>query len=412
MPRLFYGNFDFEHRLADAGNEPSQALKRLNAELASSWLAIADDGDLIWTPSPIDTQFWVEAVQNQLPNVIPITSLAHVPRQTELIPWGWSDEVRKWGTRSGWQMNAPTDEAIRWANSRATSAELEQRWSVGLPDAARIESVEQFQTALPRLLASNERWVVKALFSMSARERILGRGPATAAEMNWIRRRILAQGVVFLEPWVERIEEIGMQFDVPATGSPRLMGVTPMRVDERGQYAGSMFSQDHSQDHPQDHSRDHSEDHSEDQPGNSSDSQWDHHDWAAAITVGLRAAETLQAQGYFGPLGIDAMSYRDSTGARQIRPLQDINARWTMGRLSLGWRRLLRLYEHGVWVHGAREHGVQQKDEESTGDESIHDEVTRTIRTSPLFVGGIPCRHQSRLIFHRETTAVRRESQR
>ena len=405
MPRLFYGNFDFEHRLADAGNEPSQALKRLNAELASSWLAIADDGDLIWTPSPIDTQFWVEAVQNQLPNVIPITSLAHVPRQTELIPWGWSDEVRKWGTRSGWQMNAPTDEAIRWANSRATSAELEQRWSVGLPDAARIESVEQFQTALPRLLASNERWVVKALFSMSARERILGRGPATAAEMNWIRRRILAQGVVFLEPWVERIEEIGMQFDVPATGSPRLMGVTPMRVDERGQYAGSMFSQDHSQDH--------SEDHPEDQPGNSSDSQWDHHDWAAAITVGLRAAETLQAQGYFGPLGIDAMSYRDSTGARQIRPLQDINARWTMGRLSLGWRRLLRLYEHGVWVHGAREHGVQQKDEESTGDESIHEEeVTRTIRTSPLFVGGIPCRHQSRLIFHRETTAVRRESQR
>ena len=83
-----------------------------------------------------------------------------------------------------------------------------------------------------------------------------------------------------------------------------------------------------------------------------------------------------------------------------------------MGRLSLGWRRLLRLYEHGVWVHGAREHGVQQKDEESTGDESIHEEVTRTIRTSPLFVGGIPCRHQSRLIFHRETTAVRRESQR
>lgn len=404
MPRLFYGNFDFEHRLADAGNEPSQVLKRLNAELASSWLAIADDGDLIWTPSPIDTQFWVEAVQNQLPNVLPITSLAHVPRQTELIPWGWSDEVRKWGARSGWQMNAPTDEAIRWANSRATSAELEQRWSVGLPDAARIESVEQFQSALPRLLASNERWVVKALFSMSARERILGRGPATAAEMNWIRRRILAQGVVFLEPWVERIEEIGMQFDVPATGSPRLMGVTPMRVDERGQYAGSMFSQDHSRDHPQDHS--------EDQPGNSSDSQWDHHEWAAAITVGLRAAEILQSQGYFGPLGIDAMSYRDSTGARQIRPLQDINARWTMGRLSLGWRRLLRLYEHGVWVHGAREHGVQQKDEESTGDESIHEEVTRTIRTSPLFVGGIPCRHQSRLVFHRETTAVRRESQR
>ncbi|OYW15327.1 MAG: hypothetical protein B7Z55_15100, partial [Planctomycetales bacterium 12-60-4] len=51
------------------------------------------------------------------------------------------------------------------------------------------------------------------------------------------------------------------------------------------------------------------------------------------------AGNELQAAGYFGPVGIDAMWYRDANGKLACRPLQDINARWTMGRLALGWRR-------------------------------------------------------------------------
>jgi len=41
-PRLFFGNFDFEHRLAEPSSEPSAKLKRLNAELAVAWLSIAE----------------------------------------------------------------------------------------------------------------------------------------------------------------------------------------------------------------------------------------------------------------------------------------------------------------------------------------------------------------------------------
>ena len=57
-PRSYYGNFDFEHRLANAQFAPTAKLKQLNAELAAAWLAIAEDGDFIWTPGDIDSQFF------------------------------------------------------------------------------------------------------------------------------------------------------------------------------------------------------------------------------------------------------------------------------------------------------------------------------------------------------------------
>jgi len=39
------------------------------------------------------------------------------------------------------------------------------------------------------------------------------------------------------------------------------------------------------------------------------------------------------------------MQYQDENGQLHIRPLQDINARWTMGRLSRGFRKLLQSRE-------------------------------------------------------------------
>jgi hypothetical protein len=106
-----------------------------------------------------------------------------------------------------------------------------------------------------------------------------------------------------------------------------LIGVTQLHCNERGQYRGSWFTE------PLNAKGDISS------------------DWQAAVDWALRAAERLQDRGYFGPLGIDAMRYTLPGGAVHMRPLQDINARWTMGRLSLGWRRLLRSGESGLWWH-------------------------------------------------------------
>jgi len=80
-----------------------------------------------------------------------------------------------------------------------------------------------------------------------------------------------------------------------------------MLVDERGQYAGNWFAD--------------------------GELRWETHQslWQQAVETALAAASHLQSIEYFGPLGIDAMIYRDADGDSKVRPLQDINARWTMG---------------------------------------------------------------------------------
>ena len=368
MARLFYGNFDFEHRLADPRREPTKILKRLNAELATSWLALARDGDLIWTPASIEVDFFLAAITQGLPRVVPINSWDEVPGDVEFVPWGWSSDARSLAKRIGSSVVPPEESAVQIANSRATSFRLEQHWNVGLDGARRIESQFDLDAVFEPLDSAVRQWVIKSEFGMSGRERILGRGLPTPADLQWLRRRLGSQQAVFYEPWVESMGEAGIQIDVPKSGSPRLVGVTPMLVDERGQYAGSLIESD--------------------RPSLLTKL----HPWEDAIEVALLAAAHLQELGYFGPLGIDAMQYRDRDGAICLRPLQDINARWTMGRLSLGLARLLAPGETGIWSHGsiATDDAIRFRSREFC--------THRTIATSAPRAGGEPCLHTSRLL--------------
>jgi hypothetical protein len=144
---------------------------------------------------------------------------------------------------------------------------------------------------------------------------------------------------------VERIDEAGLQWTVPKTGAPILEGVTTLLTDVLGQYEGSVF-------------------------GLTGEALAR---WESAIESTRRAVEELAQLGYFGPVGIDALRYRDANGDERIRALQDINARWTMGRLALGWQRIM---THGTWRHGTiaefRERGQI---------------VNGIVRTSPETVG-------------------------
>ena len=330
MPRLFLGNFDFEHRLADPTRQLPAKLERINAELASSWLAIADDGDYLWTPQSIEPSFFEQAVRDGLPRVIPVVSFDDVPRGVVCIPWGWTDDVRRLCDKHGWIRSDPPDEAVRAGNSRRFSAALEREWLCGLDFAGEATSLQEIE----RLIAFHDpesRWVVKAEFGMSGRERILGCGSPTEADRNWIEKRLASNGVVFFEPWVERLDEVGIQINVPREGDPELIAFVGMRVDERGQYAGSHFA-----------------------PRERKGSTSMVSGWRNMTGIALRTAKRLQSVGYFGPLGIDAMQYRAADGLVRWRPLQDINARWTMGRLSLGLRRLLQQRDVGFWRHGSQ----------------------------------------------------------
>ncbi len=316
MPRLLIGNFDFEHTLATGGQPSPAGLRRIVAELACCWGVAAEKGDVLWCPELTDMGFLKRLQSMGLPALTVASQAGDVPTGLTLVPWGWTRDTLELGERVDAKTEAPPLDVVRRLNSRKFSHKQEQTRGVGLPGARRVESVNELQTAIDDLPSWCDGWVVKAEYSNSSRERFVHRGSKHVdfdALTRWAARRLARSHALFVEPWVERIDEVGVQLMVLRSGKPRVDGVTRLLVDAAGHFLGCEFT-----------------------PAIDHDPLW-----TDAVRAGLEVAGIAQRAGYFGPLGIDAMRYRLPNGEERLRPLQDVNARWTMGRLSLGLRRLL-----------------------------------------------------------------------
>ncbi|MGD9857699.1 MAG: hypothetical protein AB7U20_22370 [Planctomycetaceae bacterium] len=387
MTQLFVGNFDFESTLiVPSGAQNAARPGRIVAELAPVWIAAAEEGDILWCREPINSAFFAQLHQQGLPRVLPVSQTSDIPSGLNLVPWGWTDDVIRRGRSTGAVIDAPPLNAVREINSRRFSSRLELDWGVGLEGAAVAESLSGMFEAIDRLPSLGAGWVVKAEFSNSSRERFLHRGNRhwdrdTLA--RWAERRLAMGQALFVEPWVERVDEVGVQMTVRESGEHRVDGVSRLLVDGAGRYRGSEFTPT-----------------LDDDP-----------DWQDAVAMALMAADAIQQTGYFGPLGIDAMRYRDAAGSLRLRPIQDVNARWTIGRLSLGLRRLLRSGERGYWLHsphptcserkGMTNPDLQQRILSTSGiphelgRQPQSPMTVREIVTSPDVIGGRPVRHFS-----------------
>lgn len=309
MPRLFVGNFDFEHRLASPGTLPRQ-LERINAELAPVWTAIADNGDAVWTPIPIAPATFDKLAERGLPRLIPTADPSSLRTSHRLVFWGENDWANAMATQWGFGWQGCDPAIIHRVNSRRFKFALEQRLGVLLPGSAIVERPDELALAIERL-PTDAGWVLKGEFGGAGREVCFGSGSPTSQVAAWASNRFDRGLAVTVEPRLERIDEAGVQFQIERNGEITLLGVTPLLTRRNGGYLGSGFAEDPSL----------------------------LVTWSEAIEVGCRVAATVAAEGYFGPLGIDAMRYRDASGTIRIRPLQDLNARYTMGRLALGLRR-------------------------------------------------------------------------
>ena len=295
MPRVFVSNFDFEHELAGLP-DLSRAARSVTTHLSGVWRTIAEPGDVVLEQGPDGT-----------------TS----PEAYTLVPWGWSESMLALAARHGVQARHPPLDVVRRVNERSFRFRLEQELNIALPGACELRSLGEAAHAVDRL---NGPWVLKAAFGMAGREQLRGSGVLSSQARSWVADK-LTLGPIVVEPWLDSLGEAGLQFEVPESGPPQLVGVTPQIVDRRGTYRGSLFG-----------------------------AAEDNACWESAVEVGLEVARRVQTEGYFGPLSLDAMRYRDGD-VEGLRPLQDLNARWSMGRLALGLVRQLSPGECGAWVH-------------------------------------------------------------
>ncbi|MDQ3329611.1 MAG: hypothetical protein M3552_02990 [Planctomycetota bacterium] len=309
MPRLFVGNFDFEHRLAYGAGSLPRRLDEINAALAPAWMAIAEPGDAVWTPSIATGNVLERLASHGLPQLWAVTNPVELRGPHQPVFWGendWTVEfARRW--ELPWEGCDPA--IVRRVNSRRFKHAVEHNLNVALEGAAVSHSTEDLANAVTELW-NTPGWVLKGEFGGAGREVRFGGGEVSPLDIAWAANRYRRGLAVTVEPHLEGIEEAGLQFEVRRDGGIDFIGVTPLLTSSGG-YLGSRFMEDESL----------------------------LSTWGEAITVARNAASQVASAGYFGPLGIDAMRYRTADGQIGMRPIQDLNARYTMGRLALGLRR-------------------------------------------------------------------------
>jgi len=273
-PFVIHANLDCEARWA-GGALPGGIATRVS-HYAALLSALAPAGAAlveVWAPAAIE-----------------VARLAMVP--------GLPRPVMRTGT--------PPATALAWAapgaravNDRRLALALGEQLGCSLPGARVIHGIDEVAPAARTALGP--RWVAKSPWTTAGRDRCHGEGTPTAEQATRLGRLLARAGALVLEPWVERVLDVGVCARVEA-GEVHARAPHGLVTDARGTFLGidltppALLAAEHAR---------------------------------LEVTVHAVGA-ALHARGYAGPFAIDAFVYT-AGGERRLHPLCEINARHTFG---------------------------------------------------------------------------------
>ncbi len=140
---------------------------------------------------------------------------------------------------------------------------------------------------------------------------------------RWIVNAVKNGRQLVVEPWLERVLDFSVQLEMSEDGL-RLCGYTGLLNDAKGQFQGNVAAPGHQKKIPANLIALFPE---------PPDIAQQLHALYADIFALLE--EELRRVNYHGPLGIDAFAYHDADGKVRLKPIVEINPRYTMGRVTV-----------------------------------------------------------------------------
>ena len=137
---------------------------------------------------------------------------------------------------------------------------------------------------------------------------------------RWMERALSNGRQLVVEPWLERVLDFSIQLEMSADGL-KLCGYTGLLNDAKGQFQGNFAESHH-------HKRIPTKVVTLFREPDISNRLLELY---AGIFTALEAE--LRRVDFTGPLGIDAFVYRDAAGGARLKPVVEINPRYTMGRV-------------------------------------------------------------------------------
>ncbi|MDJ0786230.1 MAG: hypothetical protein QNK05_05445 [Myxococcota bacterium] len=157
------------------------------------------------------------------------------------------------------------------------------------------------------------RFTLKPRFGTSGRGRVGGvAGETSAEDLAGAMGRLARRGGAILEPWLSRREDFSVQLHLGDEGVV-LLGVLTQVTTGSGQAAGHRGILDA-------------------RGRVNADTRFED----AALEAALGVAQAARVEGYRGPCGVDSFSFLGPDGELVLRPVVELNARFTLGTLVVG----------------------------------------------------------------------------
>lgn len=308
--------------------QPDKISLALEHDLEALMLACCrrDDAVLMRCPPSVEHLQRLKAAGFELPEIMPLAE--SVPRKLSgLRPWAWSPDasemLRPLAGDVAPGMEQPWREAIpaAWL-SKSIGLELEQALGPVPETGVLYRDAASVLAAIDRRLGGGGQALLKAPFACSGRGHLRVNAESLPEKTRgWIANTLAGHGAVVVEPWLERVLDFSALYEAKPGGAVEHLGFTVMENDAAGRFLGIRVGP-----------------------------KWGNLLPEAVAAFLFREAGVLELYrkrlppllaeilpGYAGPLGIDAMVHRGADGSLVLKPVVELNVRFTMGRLAWEW---------------------------------------------------------------------------
>lgn len=349
-PKVFWFNPGCEQEIEFPGHnwtppKPIQSLTK-DYETLMSFLGHKDDIVMVHKIPSVAFLKSLDDLGFEIPEFVRHNDLKSLSERkfASFEPWGWSPAAIKYfdplkskllSDQGPLDRTAPTADSSIF--SKKVASDIRTRFNLDSVPTIHVTSIDSTMAAIGELSKMTDQATVvfKAPFSASGRGMLrIKDGVMSEKDRNWIESVIKTHGVILAEPWLKKIADLSAHVDVSPDGQVKFVGITRFWTDSRGQYRGhilgrilddfdtSMIRLWHAE------------------------NGWQQSLRETAINVGKEAHQ----RGYSGPLGIDAFIYK-TNGELKLRPMIEINPRWSMGRVAIAISTRLAAKHCGIWIH-------------------------------------------------------------
>lgn len=322
---LVNGEFDLSLRRGWTGELPASVAGQIRA-LSLQGMLFGDEGETVLVAEPVPGDFLDFLRGLGISHAEPVTEPS-LSAGGPLEPFGWNRSASELAGRYRHPARHPPLAVVKKVNGRRFSAALEAE----LDPACPVEGVFTDLEALEGYLAGSAEggaFVVKAEHGNAAlaNRRLAGSG------IDSVSRRLIAGWLrhgepVVLERWLPRLRDLSVTFELLPGGRVEGLEIHEVFNTAEGSFIGAFFPSPHD---------------AATFAGSGCTAEEGH---AGARTdrlpeAGREIAKRLAAEGYYGPVCLDAFEWGDPSAPR-LRLLSDLNARkrmsWGAGRLWRSW---------------------------------------------------------------------------